>query len=145
MQRDLKLLKLTAFLLEKNEQRKIEEIQPEELNRYVSEWGGWIKVCKSADPCYFLARSVNPTLFCSNPDPHCSKTFRGLNLLHIGIYICFRFLLQYLDFAGKGLYFLMFQKKKHYSITKWINTFTSCSAVATTSGPRYSEVFVKAS
>ena len=34
-QRDVKLL--TAFLLEKNEQRKIEEIQPEELNRYVSE------------------------------------------------------------------------------------------------------------
>ena len=36
MQRDVKLL--TAFLLEKNEQRKIEEIQPEELNRYVSEF-----------------------------------------------------------------------------------------------------------
>ena len=35
-QRDVKLL--TAFLLEKNEQRKIEEIQPEELNRYVSEF-----------------------------------------------------------------------------------------------------------
>ena len=34
--RDVKLL--TAFLLEKNEQRKIEEIQPEELNRYVSEF-----------------------------------------------------------------------------------------------------------
>ena len=29
---------LTAFLLEKNEQKKIEEIQPEELNRYVSEF-----------------------------------------------------------------------------------------------------------
>jgi len=28
----------TAFLLEKNEQRKIEEIQPEELNCYVSEF-----------------------------------------------------------------------------------------------------------
>ena len=28
---------LTVLLLEKNEQRKIEEIQPEELNRYVSE------------------------------------------------------------------------------------------------------------
>ena len=35
-QRDVKLL--TTFLLEKNEQRKIEEIQPEELNRYVSEF-----------------------------------------------------------------------------------------------------------
>ena len=35
-QRDVKLL--AAFLLEKNEQRKIEEIQPEELNRYVSEF-----------------------------------------------------------------------------------------------------------
>ena len=35
-QRDVKLL--TAFLLEKNEQRKIEEIQPEELNRHVSEF-----------------------------------------------------------------------------------------------------------
>ena len=34
----MKLLKLTAFLLEKNEQRKIQEIQPEELNRYVSEF-----------------------------------------------------------------------------------------------------------
>ena len=34
--RDVKLL--TAFLLEKNEQRKIEEIQPEELNCYVSEF-----------------------------------------------------------------------------------------------------------
>ena len=33
---DVKLL--TAFLLEKNEQGKIEEIQPEELNRYVSEF-----------------------------------------------------------------------------------------------------------
>jgi len=33
-QRDVKLL--TTFLLEKNEQRKIEEIQPEKLNRYVS-------------------------------------------------------------------------------------------------------------
>ena len=33
--RDVKLL--TAFLLEKDEQRKIEEIQPEELNRCVSE------------------------------------------------------------------------------------------------------------
>ena len=31
--RNVKLL--TAFLLEKSEQRKIEEIQPEELNRYV--------------------------------------------------------------------------------------------------------------
>ena len=29
---------LAAFLLEKNEQRKIQEIQPEELNRYVSEF-----------------------------------------------------------------------------------------------------------
>jgi len=29
---------LTAFLLEKNQQRKIEEIQPEELNRYVTEF-----------------------------------------------------------------------------------------------------------
>ena len=29
---------LTAFLLEKNEQRKIEEIQPEELNHFVSEF-----------------------------------------------------------------------------------------------------------
>ena len=29
---------LTAFLLDKNEQRKIEEIQPEELNRFVSEF-----------------------------------------------------------------------------------------------------------
>ena len=29
---------LTAFLLEKNEQRKVEEIQPEGLNRYVSEF-----------------------------------------------------------------------------------------------------------
>jgi len=36
-QRDVKLL--TAFLLDKNEQRKIEEIQPEELyNHYVSEF-----------------------------------------------------------------------------------------------------------
>ena len=35
-QRDVKLL--TAFLLEKNEQRKIEEIQPEELNCHVSEF-----------------------------------------------------------------------------------------------------------
>ena len=35
-QRDVKLL--TAFLLEKNEQRKIEEIHPEEFNRYVSEF-----------------------------------------------------------------------------------------------------------
>ena len=35
-QRGVKLL--TAFLLEKNEQRKIEEIQPEELNCYVSEF-----------------------------------------------------------------------------------------------------------
>ena len=34
-QRGVKLL--TAFLLGKNEQRKIEEIQPEEFNRYVSE------------------------------------------------------------------------------------------------------------
>ena len=34
-QRDVKLL--TAFLLGKNDQRKIEEIQPEEFNRYVSE------------------------------------------------------------------------------------------------------------
>ena len=25
--------------------------------------GGWTGVCKSADPCYFLARSINPTLF----------------------------------------------------------------------------------
>ena len=35
-QRDVKLL--TVFLLEKNEQKKIEEIQPDELNRYVSEF-----------------------------------------------------------------------------------------------------------
>ena len=35
-QRDAKLL--TAFLLEKHKQRKIEEIQPKELNRYVSEF-----------------------------------------------------------------------------------------------------------
>ena len=27
------------------------------------EGGEWIGVCKSADPCYFLARSVDPTLF----------------------------------------------------------------------------------
>ena len=35
-QTDVKLL--TTFLLEKNEQRKLEEIQPEELNRYVGEF-----------------------------------------------------------------------------------------------------------
>ena len=35
-QRDVKLL--TTFLLEKNEQRKLEEIQPEELNRYIGEF-----------------------------------------------------------------------------------------------------------
>ena len=34
--RDVKLL--LAFLLEKNEQRKLEEIQPEELNRYLGEF-----------------------------------------------------------------------------------------------------------
>ena len=27
------------------------------------EGGVWIGVCKSVDPCYFLARSVNPMLF----------------------------------------------------------------------------------
>ena len=35
-QRDMKLL--TTFLLEKNEQRKLEEIQPEELNWYIGEF-----------------------------------------------------------------------------------------------------------
>ena len=34
--RDVKLL--TAFLLEENEQRKLEEIQPEELNWYLGEF-----------------------------------------------------------------------------------------------------------
>jgi len=48
--------------------------------------------------------------FRSNPDPHYFKTFRGLNILHLGIYICFLFLLQYLDFTRSFLSLLVFEK-----------------------------------
>ena len=52
----------------------------------------------------------NPSIrryFRSNQDP---QTFRGLNILHMGIYICCLFLLQYLDFTGRLLSLLVFEK-----------------------------------
>ena len=72
---------------------------------------GWIGICKSADPCYFLARSVDPTLFSfKSGSVFYLKTFHGLNVVHIGIYICFLFLLQYLDFTRSFLSLLVFEK-----------------------------------
>ena len=36
---------------------------------------------------FFLPDPSIRRYFCSNPDPHCSKTIRGLNLLHTGRYL----------------------------------------------------------
>ena len=56
--------------------------------------------------------------FRSNPDPHYLKTFHGLNIVHIGIYICFLFLLQYLDFTRSLPSLLVFEKVALYHIYK---------------------------
>ena len=52
-------------------------------------WGGWIGVCKSADPCYFLAKSVNPPIFSFKSESALFESFEWYSFIATDGRCCF--------------------------------------------------------